>query len=189
MSSNDLNRLKYDEDYVIVEQKPLEENIKIVEVFKPRRKHNRVVIQDDYLKYWRVVRNWVNSKYPEISIPDIELLLFLYTEDPFNKEEFLEFTAILNWDKTRLRKLIKNGWIDIWRDKTNKYGKAKLYKISRKGSLLCTSIYKKLLLQEEIPEETRYSPMFKRDASYSEKVYRNAIKKMNEKIRQKKGSD
>ena len=87
MSSNDLNRLKYDEDYVIVEQKPLEENIKIVEVFKPRRKHNRVVIQDDYLKYWRVVRNWVNSKYPEISIPDIELFLFLFNAVPFRSEE------------------------------------------------------------------------------------------------------
>ena len=44
----------------------------------------------DYLKYWRVIRYWVKAKYG-IGTPDIDMILFLYSEDYFNKTKFIDY--------------------------------------------------------------------------------------------------
>ena len=41
----------------------------------PKDTHN-------YLKYWRIIRYWVKAKY-NLTTPDIEMILFLYSEDYF----------------------------------------------------------------------------------------------------------
>ena len=46
----------------------------------PKDTHN-------YLKYWRIIRYWVKAKY-NLTTPDIEMILFLYSEDYFNKTKF-----------------------------------------------------------------------------------------------------
>ena len=179
--------LLIDENYVITEgNSSSDKELKPLPVKKPPKKKRKVRVKfmDDVLKYWRVVRKWVVVKYPELSMADLELLLFLYTEDPFNQTEFNEFTAIYNWDKKRFGNLMRNEWIIVWRKRNVKRKEARLFKISRKGSLLCSNVYEKLLLQTEISEDWEKSPMFsKKRETYSSKVYRNAIKKMNEKVR------
>ena len=41
-------------------------------------------MQTDYLKYWRVIRYYVKAKY-SISTGELDMLLFLYSEDYFSK--------------------------------------------------------------------------------------------------------
>jgi hypothetical protein len=60
-----------------------------------------------------------------------------------------------------------------------------LYELSYKGKRLINTIYKKLN-GEEIGEGPLANPLFRHDASYMDKVYRNMIIKMNEFIKQQR---
>ena len=55
----------------------------------------------DYLKYWRVIRYWVKAKYG-IGTPDIDMILFLYSEDYFNKTKFKEFEELMSWNEKKI---------------------------------------------------------------------------------------
>jgi len=65
----------------------------------------------NYLKYWRVVRYFINAKYG-ISQPDLEMLIFLSDEHYFTKAKFKEFNKVFSWDKDRFERLRRNGWIE-----------------------------------------------------------------------------
>jgi hypothetical protein len=63
--------------------------------------------------------------------------------------------------------------------------KRALYELSYKAKRMIGEIYKKLN-GDEIPDSSSYNPIFKKNVSYSDKVYRNMIKSMNETIRQQR---
>jgi hypothetical protein len=134
----------------------------------------------DYLKYWRVIRYYVKKKY-DISQAELEMLLFLRSEKYFSKDNFDEFDELLSWDKNRFEKLRKEGWIDSFRKKEGK--RRAIYQLSYKAQRMITSLYKKLE-GEEIPESKSSNPLFLEGANYTDKVYRNYIKKLNKTIRQ-----
>ena len=52
-------------------------------------------MQSDYLKYWRVVRQFVKVKYG-LSQADLDILLFLKSEQYFSKDKFKEFDQLLS---------------------------------------------------------------------------------------------
>jgi hypothetical protein len=137
---------------------------------------------NDYLKYWKVIRYFVKSKY-NLTQADLDILLFLYSEKYFSKDKFAEFNNLLTWDKERFKRLVDNGWIELFRE--NKNRKKALYNLSFRASRVIDSIYKKLN-GEEIPVRGHSNPMFKRNAKYFDKVYRNMILEMNEFIRQQR---
>ena len=134
----------------------------------------------DYLKYWRVVRYYVKKKY-NITQAELEMLLFLRSEKYFSKDNFDEFDELLSWSKNRFEKLRKEGWIDSFRKKDGK--RRAMYQLSYKAQRMITSVYKKLE-GEEIPESKSSNPLFLEGANYTDKVYRNYIKKLNKAIRQ-----
>lgn len=134
----------------------------------------------DYLKYWRVVRYYVKRKY-NITQAELEMLLFLRSEKYFSKDNFDEFDELLSWNKNRFEKLRKEGWIDSFRKKDGK--RRAVYQLSYKAQRMITSVYKKLE-GEEIPESKSSNPLFLEGANYTDKVYRNYIKKLNKAIRQ-----
>jgi len=134
----------------------------------------------DYLKYWRVVRYFVKRKYG-LSQSELEMLLFLRSEKYFSKDNFDEFDELLSWSKNRFEKLRKEGWIDSFRKKDGK--RRAMYQLSYKAQRMITSVYKKLE-GEEIPESKSSNPLFLEGANYTDKVYRNYIKKLNKAIRQ-----
>ena len=136
----------------------------------------------NYLKYWRVVRFWVKAKH-NLSTPELEMLLFLYSEEYFNKTKFKEFEQLMSWDLSRFDNLLKEGWIIVWRKKSGKF--ATLYELSYKGKRVVATIYKKLS-GEEIAESANVNPLFRFDATYMQKIYRNSIKKMNQFIKQQR---
>ena len=135
-------------------------------------------MQTDYLKYWRVIRYYVKAKY-SISTGELDMLLFLYSEDYFSKDKFNEFDELLSWNVNRFDKLLRDGWIEVFRKRA---GKTKgLYELSYKSKRMINSIYKKLN-GEEIPS-SEHNPIFHRNVKYTDKVYRNFIKEMNKTIK------
>jgi hypothetical protein len=138
--------------------------------------------QDDYLKYWRVIRQFVKIKY-ELTQADLDVLLFLYSEKYFGKDRFDEFDELLGWDATRFFRLQKEGWIVKFR---NRVGNRKaLYQLTIKTTRMIQSIYRKLN-GEEIPVSNSYNKMFHKNVSYSDKVYRDMIIEMNKVIKQQR---
>ena len=128
----------------------------------------------DYLKFWRVIRYYVKSKH-KLSQADLDILLFLYSESYFGREQFEDFAELVSWDKSRFGRLLKQGWIEHFRMRAKNRA---LYQLSDKCKRLIVDIYKKLN-GEEIPVSNSYNTMFLKNVSYNDKVYRNMILEMN----------
>lgn len=138
----------------------------------------------DYLKYWRVIRYFIKAKY-NLTTAELEMLLFLKSEGRFSRDDFDEFNQIMSWDKQRFEKLRKEGWIEVFRVGNKPGQRRALYQLSYKSQRVLTSVYKKLE-GEEIPVSPTTNPIFKKEVCYADKVYRNAIKKMNASIKQQR---
>lgn len=133
----------------------------------------------NFLKYWRVVRYWVKRKY-NISMEELEMLLYLYDIPLFTRKEFKQFEGLLAWDKTRLNYFINKGWIIVWREHKGYDRQAKLYELSVGAKRICHSVYKKLTQEEHMPENAVNNPVFK-GSQYADKMYRKVMKQMNRK--------
>ena len=105
--------------------------------------------QDDYLKYWRVIRQFIKIKYG-LTQEDLDILFFLYSEKYFDKDKFEEFDNLLSWNKCRFEKLRKDGWIQSFRSNNTHGGRRAIYQLSTKSISLVRLAYKKLS-GEEIP--------------------------------------
>ena len=139
-------------------------------------------MKSDYLKYWRVVRQFIKVKH-KLSQSDLDILLFLKSEEYFSKDKFKEFDDLISWDKHRFERLRQEGWIEVFRKRMGK--RKALYQLSQKAKRVTTSIYK-YLNGKEIPTSNDGNPMFLRNVSYTDKVYRNFIIKMNAFIKQQR---
>ena len=137
---------------------------------------------DNYLKYWKVIRRYMKVKY-EVGQADLDMLLFLYSEEYFTKEKFEEFDALLSWDKCRFEKLRERGFIAPLR--TRAIGNKAIYQLTTKSKAMIQSIYRKLS-GEEIPVSQSQNRMFAKNVSYLDKVYQDMIKKMNVIIKQQR---
>lgn len=149
---------------------------------KLKEYYNRRMPKDNWLKYFRVVRYYISKKH-NLSLPNLEMLLFLYSEGLFSRSDFSEFEQIMSWDKKRFEKLRQDGWIIMWRKA--KGSEPALYEVSRKAKQVLSSMYKKLSGEESISENKYLNPIFAADANYMDKVYRRAIKRLNQEQRQR----
>jgi len=130
---------------------------------------------NDYLKFWRVIRYYMKAKHG-LGQADLDILLFLYSEGYFGQEKFDEFAQLVSWEVGRFKRLRKEGWIETFRTRM-KNGRA-LYQLSYKATRLILDIYRKLN-GEEIPTSLSANPMFLKNVSYNDKVYRRMILEMN----------
>lgn len=140
----------------------------------------------NYLKYWRVIKFWVQEKY-KLTSGELDMLLFLHDEEIFGHEKYNEFNELLSWNKGRLKKLIDEEWIEPWRKGNGKRGSKALYEVSYKTKRVVNSIYKKLS-GEEIPESLMNNPIFYKNVSFKSKVYKNFIIQMNKDLRKMRAS-
>lgn len=134
----------------------------------------------DYLKYWRVIRYFFKAKYG-LNQADLDMLLFLNSEGYFTKDKFEEFNELLSWDKDRFDRLLRDGWLQVF----GKSRRKNRYQLSFKAERMLVSLYKKLN-GEEIPVSQSSNPMFAKNVSYSDKIYRNMIIEMNKFIKQQR---
>lgn len=149
---------------------------------KVKRIYERYEPKNDYLKYWKVVKQWAKVKYG-VGTADIEMMLFLYSEGLFTQKQFEEYNEIMSWDRNRFHNLKKDKWIIVWRKRKGR--ESTLYELGFRGKRLCASIYKKLNMEETVSEDRRRNSIFDPKANYSHKVYRKIIKKMNKEIKKK----
>lgn len=147
-----------------------------------RPRYDRTEPVWNFLKFFKVIKYWAKDKYG-LTTPELELLFFIYSEGLFGKTDFERFTEIYAWDKSRFKDLLKRGWIVRWRNAQK--GEKALYEISRKGKHAVTTFYKKLT-GTPVSERGAFTPMFaKRNASFSDKIYRKEIMKMNKEYRER----
>jgi hypothetical protein len=136
----------------------------------------------DYLKYWRVVKHYAKIRY-ELSQQDLEMLLFLKSEDYFTREKFVEYARTMSWDPKRLKKMIDAGWIEIFRPYKN-FKKA-IYKLSLKAKHVLNSIYRKLDGEEPITDNPDLNPLKRKRLTYANRMYSKEMDVMNEAILQR----
>ena len=139
--------------------------------------------KNNYLKYWRVVRNFIQVKY-NLSEPDLDILLFLFSEEYFTRDTYKEYAKLFSWDQKRFYRLIKEGWIENYQKK-QKLTKA-LYGITYKTERAIKSLYDKLN-GGSYSENYQHNPFFlTKNVPYTHKLYKRYIVKINESIEQQR---
>lgn len=125
------------------------------------------------LKHYRIIRKWA-CKTNGLNDADLELLIYLDSLDTFSKQNFKEGTYYYSWDNRRWNRLLKDGWIIVWRKRNRTTQKYHLYKASLKCKLLISRIYKIMTGEDEIPISPTSNKIMKGNC-YSDKVLKKAI--------------
>lgn len=128
-------------------------------------------------KHYRVVRKWVSKNY-SIAEGDLEILIYLECLELFKRHDFETNQLTYGWDKARWLRLMKDGWVDVWRKRNNTTCKYSIYKVSYKGKRMINRMYRILTGEEEM---TFKFPKKR----YSEKILVNAVEKANEDLRKR----
>ena len=127
------------------------------------------------LKYYRLIRKWACKTY-NLKDADLELLIYLDCKERFTRNEFIDGSYTMSWDKNRWERLRQEGWIETWRHRNRTTIKYSIYKTSFKCSQLISRIYRIMLGQEDLPTSER--SVFYENKSYTDKVYNKAIDDM-----------
>ena len=128
-------------------------------------------------KHYRIIRKWA-CKNNNLNDADLELLMYLDALDMFTKQDFKIGTYAYSWDNRRWNRLLKEGWIVVWRQRNRTTQKYHIYKVSFKCKQLIARMYRIMLGEEDIPETTRSNSIMKR-SSYSDKVLSTSITYLN----------
>ena len=128
-------------------------------------------------KHYRIIRKWI-SKVNKIKEADLELLIYLEDIGLFKKQDFKLGTHAYSWDNRRWNRLLKEGWIVVWRKRNRTTQKYNIYKISFKCKQLTARMYRIILGEEDIPETTRANPLMNR-LTYTDKVLSTSILNIN----------
>jgi len=129
------------------------------------------------LKHYRIIRKWA-CRNNNLNDADIELLIYLDCMDMFTKEDFKTGTYSYSWDNRRWNRLLKEGWITVWRKRNRTTQKYHIYKVSFKGKQLISRIYRIMLGHEDIPTSTKRNSIMKGN-TYTDKVLITSINNVN----------
>ena len=129
------------------------------------------------LKHYRIIRQWA-CKNNNLNDAELELLIYLDCFGLFNKNDFKLGCYSYSWDNRRWNKLLKQGWIIVWRERNRTTQKYNIYKTSLKCQQLIKRIYRIMLGEEDIPTSTRRNIIMK-GGSYMDKVLMTSIKNVN----------
>ena len=128
------------------------------------------------LKHYRIIRQWA-SRNNNLNDADLELLIYFDCMGFFTKQDYKIGTYAYSWDNKRWNRLLKEGWITVWRKRNHTTQKYHIYKVSFKCKQLISRMYRIMLGDEDIPTSTRNSIMLGK--TYTDKVLITAIKNVN----------
>ena len=126
-------------------------------------------------KYYRLVRKWACKTY-NLTDAELELLVYFDCLKRFTRNDYINGSYIMSWDKKRWEKLRKEGWIDAWRNRNGTTIKYTIYTTSFKTKQLISRIYRILLGEEDIPISEKN--VFYKNKTYTDKVFNKAIDDM-----------
>ena len=125
------------------------------------------------LKHYRIIRKWA-CKTCNLKDADLELLIYLDAIDLFTKDDFKKGTYSYSWDNRRWNRLLKEGWIKVWRERNRTTQKYNIYKVSVKCKQLIARMYRIMLGEEDMPTKK-----FENNSRYIYKVTKQAIDYVN----------
>ena len=128
-------------------------------------------------KHYRIIRKWA-CKNNNLTDADLEVLIYLDCMGLFSKHDFEKGVYSYSWDNRRWSRLLKEGWIKIWRHRNRTTQKYNIYKTSFKCSQLIMRIYRIVLGEDDIPTSARRNKLIK-GISYTDKVMTKAIHNVN----------
>ena len=129
------------------------------------------------LKHYRIIRKWM-CRTCNLKDADLELLIYLDSIDFFTKKDFKEGTYSYSWDNRRWNRLLKEGWIVVWRERNRTTQKYHIYKVSFKCKQLISRMYRIMLGEEDIPTSEKFNKVMKRE-TYMDKVLTMSINNLN----------
>ena len=125
------------------------------------------------LKHYRIIRKWA-CKTCDNKEADLELLIYLEAVNLFTKDDFKKGTYSYSWDNRRWNRLLKQGWITVWRKRNRTTQKYHIYKVSTKCKQLISRMYRIMIGEEDMPTK-----VFDNNSRYSFTVMRTAINNVN----------
>lgn len=140
----------------------------------PYKKKNVKVItarrEFDFMKFYGIVKRWASVQY-SLSIDEIEMLMYFYSEPIFTKKEFDIYNKAMLHKNKQIQRFIDIGMIEGMPGNTTiKVAGNRLYRLTMKANRRVSSIYKKLTLQEEISEYSSTNKFFRLyETSYKDK--------------------
>ena len=138
------------------------------------RKLNSSDLRDlKLLKHYRIIRKWA-CKTCNLNDADLELLIYLEAVDLFTKDDFKKGTYSYSWDNRRWNRLLKQGWITVWRKRNHTTQKYHIYKVSTKCKQLISRMYRIMLGEEDMPTK-----LFEKSNRYSFTVLETSIANVN----------
>lgn len=135
--------------------------IKTIMIDRPKRR----AVKYDFLKNITVIKRWVKAKHGLTDL-EFELILFLYSEKLFTRKQIEGYSTLIPWDKDRFYKMIKNGWIHEYRERT--YSRLPVYELTRKAKLVVAYVYK--MMTEEVPLPVNVRPGISQKRNAGEKI-------------------
>ena len=129
------------------------------------------------MKHYRIIRKWA-CKNNNLNDADLELLIYLDCVGFFNKKDFEMGVYSYSWDNRRWNRLLKEGWIVVWRHRNRTTQLHHLYQVSFKCKQLIQRVYRIMLGEEDLPISKRRNKLIAGD-SYTDKVMTKAIYNVN----------
>jgi len=129
------------------------------------------------LKHYRIIRKWACKNY-DLNDADLELLIYFDCMDLFTREDFKIGTYSYSWDNRRWNRLLKKGWITVWRKHNRTTQKYNIYKVSFKCKQLISRMYRIMLGTEDIPTSLHRNKIMK-GQTYMDKVMITSINNVN----------
>ena len=129
------------------------------------------------LKHYRIIRKWACKNYG-LNDADLELLIYFDCMDLFTREDFKIGTYSYSWDNRRWNRLLKEGWITVWRVHNRTTQKYNIYKVSFKCKQLISRMYRIMLGKEDIPTSLHRNKIMK-GKTYMDKVMITSIDNVN----------
>jgi len=129
------------------------------------------------LKHYRIIRKWA-CRNNELTDADLELLIYLDCINLFTRHDFKIGTYSYSWDNRRWNRLLKQGWITVWRNRNRTTQKYNIYKVSFKCKQLISRMYRIMLGKEDIPTSLHRNKIMK-GKTYTDRVLQTSIKHVN----------
>ena len=129
------------------------------------------------LKHYRIIRKWACKNY-DLNDADLELLIYFDCMNLFTREDFKIGTYSYSWDNRRWNRLLKEGWIIVWRQHNRTTQKYNIYKVSFKCKQLISRMYRIMLGTEDIPTSMHRNKIMK-GKTYIDKVMITSIENVN----------
>ena len=129
------------------------------------------------LKHYRIIRRWA-CRNNGLTDSDLELLIYFDCLEFFTKQDYKTGTYTYSWDKMRWDRLLKEGWIVVWRERNHTTQKYHIYKVSFKCKQLISRMYRIMLGEEDIPMTERSNVIMK-SRQYRDTVMQSAINNVN----------